>query len=166
MNRDPNSALGEHLVGFYWRGVIGLDEPVFTTYWANVAAEARGNVVETLGRWARDVDLTPEEIERLHRFWSFTKENVRTGERDAELAGFTWWFIAPGLPVGWRVEEGGVVQLEPGLWGKEDALRALGPDVRRAESPHGFGVGQMILRHGDAWIGGSDGRGDGFAAGF
>ncbi len=66
----------------------------------------------------------------------------------------------------WRVEEGGVVQLEPGLWSEEDALRALGHDVRRAESPHGFGVGQVILRQGDAWIGGSDGRGDGFAAGF
>ena len=66
----------------------------------------------------------------------------------------------------WRVEEGGVVHLEPGLWGEEDRLKALGHDVRRAESPHGFGVGQMILRLGDAWIGGSDGRGDGFAAGF
>jgi gamma-glutamyltranspeptidase / glutathione hydrolase len=66
----------------------------------------------------------------------------------------------------WRVEEGGVVQLEPGLWGEEDALRVLGHDVRRAESPHGFGVGQTILRYEDAWIGGSDGRGDGFAAGF
>ena len=66
----------------------------------------------------------------------------------------------------WRVEEGGVVQLEPGLWSEEDRLRALGHDVRRADSPHGFGVGQAILRIGDALIGGSDGRGDGFAAGF
>ncbi len=66
----------------------------------------------------------------------------------------------------WRVEEGGVVQLEPGLWNEESALRALGHDVVRAVSQHGFGVGQAILRHGDAWIGGSDGRGDGFAAGF
>ena len=65
----------------------------------------------------------------------------------------------------WRVEEGGVVQLEPGLWNDESALRALGHDVVRAVSQHGFGVGQAILRHGDAWIGGSDGRGDGFAAG-
>ncbi len=65
----------------------------------------------------------------------------------------------------WRVEEGGVVQLEPGLLSEEGALRVLGHDVRRAESPHGFGVGQVILRHGDAWIAGSDGRGDGFAAG-
>jgi gamma-glutamyltranspeptidase/glutathione hydrolase len=32
--------------------------------------------------------------------------------------------------------------------------------------PHGFGVGQMILRLGTSLIGGSDGRGDGYAAGL
>ncbi len=66
----------------------------------------------------------------------------------------------------WRVEADGAVELEPGLWGEEEALRALGHEVRRAVLPHGFGVGQAILRLGDAWIGGSDPRGDGFAAGW
>jgi gamma-glutamyltranspeptidase/glutathione hydrolase len=66
----------------------------------------------------------------------------------------------------WRVDGGRVVALEPGLWREEDRLRALGHDVRRADRPHGFGVGQAILRLGDALVGGSDGRGDGSAAGF
>ena len=66
----------------------------------------------------------------------------------------------------WRVDEGLTVRLEPGLWPAEDELRSLGHDVRRADSPHAFGVGQAILRLGDALVGGSDGRGDGFAAGF
>jgi gamma-glutamyltranspeptidase/glutathione hydrolase len=66
----------------------------------------------------------------------------------------------------WRVEEDGSVLLEPGIAGAEDGLRALGHVVRPAELQHPFGVGQMILRLGNAWIGGSDGRGDGFAAGL
>ena len=66
----------------------------------------------------------------------------------------------------WRVEPDGSVQLEPGLWDEEDWLRGLGHVVRRAEVQHPFGVGQAILKLGDAWIGGSDGRGDGFSAGF
>jgi gamma-glutamyltranspeptidase/glutathione hydrolase len=65
----------------------------------------------------------------------------------------------------WRVEANGSVQLEPGLWPEEEGLRVLGHSVARAEVQHAFGVGQMILRHGDAWLAGSDGRGDGFAAG-
>ena len=63
----------------------------------------------------------------------------------------------------WRVEEAGYVELEPGLGTQADDLRARGHDVRAAPAQHAFGVGQMILRLGDAWIGGSDGRGDGYA---
>ncbi|MSO95458.1 MAG: gamma-glutamyltransferase [Thermoleophilia bacterium] len=66
----------------------------------------------------------------------------------------------------WRVEENGVVELEPGLEGLVSDLRALGHDARIDSVQHGFGVGQIILRHGDALIGGSDGRGDGYAAGY
>ena len=66
----------------------------------------------------------------------------------------------------WRVQGGREVGLEPGLWHAEQGLAALGHDVRRATTQHPFGVGQAILRIGDGLFGGSDGRGDGFAAGF
>ena len=65
----------------------------------------------------------------------------------------------------WRVGASREVELEPGLWHAEDQLTSLGHDVVRASVQHPFGVGQMILRVGDALVGGSDGRGDGFAAG-
>ena len=66
----------------------------------------------------------------------------------------------------WRVGAGRAVELEPGLWQAEEQLAALGHDVSRATVQHPFGVGQAILRVGDALVGGSDGRGDGFAAGL
>jgi len=66
----------------------------------------------------------------------------------------------------WRVGAGRTVELEPGLWQAEEQLAALGHDVSRATVQHPFGVGQAILRVGDALVGGSDGRGDGFAAGL
>jgi len=69
----------------------------------------------------------------------------------------------------WRVEENGVVEVEPGLARVVQALRARGHDARVGTDPHGFGVGQMILHYevegGSALIGGSDGRGDGYASG-
>ncbi len=65
----------------------------------------------------------------------------------------------------WRVGAGRNVELEPGLWHAESGLSRLGHDVRRATVQHPFGVGQAILRLGDALVGGSDGRGDGYAAG-
>lgn len=69
----------------------------------------------------------------------------------------------------WRVEENGVVEVEPGLARVVQDLRARGHDARVGTDPHGFGVGQMILHYevegGSALIGGSDGRGDGYASG-
>jgi gamma-glutamyltranspeptidase/glutathione hydrolase len=66
----------------------------------------------------------------------------------------------------WRVEDDGVVQLEPGLEHLVPDLRKRGHDARVDDVQHAFGVGQMILRHGAALIAGSDGRGDGYAAGL
>jgi gamma-glutamyltranspeptidase/glutathione hydrolase len=66
----------------------------------------------------------------------------------------------------WRVDDGGRIALEPGLWRRADELRARGHDVELAELQHPFGVGQAILRLDDAWVAGSDGRGDGHAAGL
>ncbi len=66
----------------------------------------------------------------------------------------------------WRVGVGRDVHLEPGLWRFEEQLAELGHDVHRATVQHPFGVGQAILRLGDAWIAGSDARGDGVAVGL
>ena len=66
----------------------------------------------------------------------------------------------------WRVEDDGVVELEPGLEHLVPELAEMGHEVRVESVQHGFGVGQIIVRHGSALIGGSDGRGDGYAAGF
>jgi gamma-glutamyltranspeptidase/glutathione hydrolase len=65
-----------------------------------------------------------------------------------------------------RVEPDGSVLLEPGLWHLADDLRGRGHTVTEAGDPSGFGVGQVIICHGDVLAGGSDGRGDGMAGGY
>ncbi|HXH87657.1 MAG TPA: gamma-glutamyltransferase [Gaiellaceae bacterium] len=65
-----------------------------------------------------------------------------------------------------RVDEGRHVEVEPGLAGELDGLRALGHDAVVAGEEHGFGVGQCVLVEGEALVGGSDGRGDGHASGM
>jgi gamma-glutamyltranspeptidase/glutathione hydrolase len=62
--------------------------------------------------------------------------------------------------------EGDRVQLEPGLWPEGETLRALGLEPVRERALTPFGGGQAILRERGSLIGGSDGRQDGFAAGY
>jgi gamma-glutamyltranspeptidase/glutathione hydrolase len=67
----------------------------------------------------------------------------------------------------WRLLDDWSVELEPGLADELDGLRRLGHKVEIGASPHPFGAGQMILRSkSGGLIGGSDGRADGYAAGF
>ena len=65
-----------------------------------------------------------------------------------------------------RVLDDGSVALEPGLWEHAEALEQRGHRVVRAATPFDFGVGQMIVDVGESLVGGSDGRGDGYAGGL
>ena len=65
-----------------------------------------------------------------------------------------------------RCLDGDAVHLEEGLWEAEPELLKLGYETVRDPESFGFGKGQAILVRGDALVGGSDARGDGYAAGL
>jgi gamma-glutamyltranspeptidase / glutathione hydrolase len=62
--------------------------------------------------------------------------------------------------------DGELVLLEEGLWEEAGELEGLGLGVVREQTTSLFGGGQAILVEGDALVGGSDPRKDGYAAGF
>ncbi len=64
-----------------------------------------------------------------------------------------------------RVEPDGRVLLEPVLWHLADQLQRRGHTVTKAGDPSPFGVGQVIICHDSALVGGCDGRGDGTTGG-
>jgi gamma-glutamyltranspeptidase/glutathione hydrolase len=62
--------------------------------------------------------------------------------------------------------DGDLVRLEEGLWERDADLERLGYRTVRETDTFGFGGGQAILVQGDALVGGSDPRKDGYAAGL
>jgi gamma-glutamyltranspeptidase / glutathione hydrolase len=62
--------------------------------------------------------------------------------------------------------DGEVVRLEEGLWERDADLEPLGYRTVRETDTFAFGGGQAILVQGDALVGGSDPRKDGYAAGL
>jgi gamma-glutamyltranspeptidase/glutathione hydrolase len=62
--------------------------------------------------------------------------------------------------------DGERVQLEPGLWHERETVRSLGLEPVCESELTPFGGGQAILVERGSLIGGSDGRQDGFAAGY
>jgi gamma-glutamyltranspeptidase/glutathione hydrolase len=62
--------------------------------------------------------------------------------------------------------DGELIRLEEGLWDRERDLRRLGYQTMRDPDTYLFGSGQAILVSGDALVGGSDPRKDGYAGGI
>jgi gamma-glutamyltranspeptidase/glutathione hydrolase len=62
--------------------------------------------------------------------------------------------------------DGDLVRLEEGLWERDADLAKLGIDTVREANTGYFGGGQAILVVGDALVGGSDPRKDGYAGGM
>jgi gamma-glutamyltranspeptidase/glutathione hydrolase len=62
--------------------------------------------------------------------------------------------------------DGDLVRLEQGLWDRAEELERAGVRTVRERDTFSFGGGQCILVEGDALVGGSDPRKDGYAAGF
>jgi gamma-glutamyltranspeptidase / glutathione hydrolase len=62
--------------------------------------------------------------------------------------------------------DGDLVRLEEGLWEHELDLERLGYETVRETDAYGFGGGQAILVSGEALVGGSDPRKDGYAGGI
>ncbi len=62
--------------------------------------------------------------------------------------------------------DGDVVRLEEGLWERDADLEPLGYRTVRDTDTFAFGGGQVILVQGDALVGGSDPRKDGYAGGI
>ena len=62
--------------------------------------------------------------------------------------------------------DGDVVKLEEGLWERDADLGKLGIETVREPNTGYFGGGQAILVVGDALVGGSDPRKDGYAGGY
>jgi len=62
--------------------------------------------------------------------------------------------------------DGDVVRLEEGLWDRSEELERMGIETVLERDTFTFGGGQAILTEGEALLGGSDVRKDGYAAGF
>jgi gamma-glutamyltranspeptidase/glutathione hydrolase len=62
--------------------------------------------------------------------------------------------------------DGELVRLEEGLWGRAEELERRGYHVARDDDDFAFGGGQAIVVDGEALLGGSDPRKDGYAAGL
>ena len=110
---DPDEHLAEHLMAFYWRGKLALDEPegLLTQFFSKASDTLRGYALEFVGHSLyREKNPVPEQIlVRLRALWEqrfmaasgYTTHNVGTNE----LAAFGWWFSSEKFDKVWAIAQ-------------------------------------------------------------
>ena len=105
LNGDPRSRMGDHIMVFYWRGLLELDDPLLATFWQRASSQVRTDALTSVGRAVSEGGaLSDEQQERVAALWKFAIENRSHGD-GSELGAFAWWFPSAALPAAWRLEK-------------------------------------------------------------
>jgi len=104
---DPGERLAEHLMFFYWRGKLAIDDPrrLLNRFWSQAPESIRGHVLGFIGRKFESTKETiPAEIlRRLQFLWeqrlSAAKEKPNSHKQ--EMTAFGWWFISGKFEDSW-----------------------------------------------------------------
>jgi hypothetical protein len=114
---DPDEHLAEHLMVFYWRGKLDLDEQggLLERFYEKASDTLRAHAVEFIGRSLRNTegDVNAEVLERLRSLWDMRLDvacrSPSPEMHAAELAAFGWWFVSGKFEDSWAVEQLSVV---------------------------------------------------------
>lgn len=110
---DDDRKLGEHLMVFYSRGRLDLNDPdgVLARYFARASGSLRSDALGFIGRSIHNTegDLPPRIVKRLEALWGTRLESARSATADqgysSELAAFGWWFVSEKLDETWSVAQ-------------------------------------------------------------
>lgn len=96
--RDPERRLAEHLMVYYWRGQLFLNDQLFLRFWGKASPKVAAHAISYIGRSLREDKGVPDEtiMERFKALWESRVAVVAAagGERAPEAAAFGWWFVS------------------------------------------------------------------------
>lgn len=108
---NPDHRLAEHLMVFYWRGLLSPDDLLFTTFWEKAPVSLRGHALRFIGQALRRTEeaIPPEILERLKNLWEMRLENAKSAQQSLdhmhEMAAFGWWFVSDKFDRDWAMAQ-------------------------------------------------------------
>ncbi|CAA9459777.1 MAG: hypothetical protein AVDCRST_MAG37-3583 [uncultured Rubrobacteraceae bacterium] len=111
ISAKPDERLAEHLMTFYWWGILGLEQrdALLSQFFANAAGELRGRALSFVGLSLHRMgeDVPPNTLARLRQLWN-RRLHPHAGEAplsNKEAAAFGWWFASAKFDDPWLVEQ-------------------------------------------------------------
>lgn len=106
---NPARGFAEHLMTFYWRGKIALDDPLLASFWGKAVPSLRHHALAFVGGsfYRTEGVVAPEILERLKALWHSRLGAAKAdpGERGSEMGAFGWWFISEKFDEEWAINQ-------------------------------------------------------------
>lgn len=108
---NPDERLAKHLMVFYWRGKLSLENPLLTAFWEKAPDGLRGHAIEFVGRALKQTegDIPAEILDRRKQLWelrlAIAKKAQQPSDFEKEMAAFGWWFVSDKFDVGWAIAQ-------------------------------------------------------------
>lgn len=108
---DPDQHLAEHLMAFYWRGKLDLEEGgLLKSFYGKASDSLAAHAMEFIGRSLRNTEdnVETQVMERLRSLWLERLDVARRspiGAHTREMAAFGWWFASGKLDELWALDQ-------------------------------------------------------------
>jgi hypothetical protein len=109
---DSASQLAQHLITYYWRGKLTLeDNGLIERFWQKANDKLRSQAIEFAGRSLSNTtdDIPPEIAARFKELWAIrlgtAKSSANIVDFQEELAAFGWWFRSGKLGYQWELAQ-------------------------------------------------------------
>jgi hypothetical protein len=108
-SQAPDYALAKHLMAFYWRGKLGLDDGALVRFFKIANSALRGNALNFVGTSLRNTpDRIPDTtVARLKNLWVSRVESAKQhGDANGdEMKEFGWWFSSSKFDDEWSISQ-------------------------------------------------------------
>ncbi len=108
---DPDERLAEHLMVFYWRGKLSLDDSLLATFWEKGSDALRAHALAFVGQALKQTEghIPVETRDRLKQLWeqrlAAAKKAQRPSDFEKEIAAFGWWFVSGKFDTEWVIAQ-------------------------------------------------------------
>jgi len=107
--RDPDERLAEHLMVYYWRARIDLQDPLWRKFWEKATDPLRAHAIEFVGRsLLQTEEQVPSVIlDRLRKLWEdrFSRSKEGPADHEKEISAFGWWFVSEKFDANWSITQ-------------------------------------------------------------
>jgi hypothetical protein len=104
---NPGKKLIEHLMAYYWRGKVKLQDPLLVSLWEEASDELRAYAIEFIGESLRQTvgTIPPEITNRLQDLWEQRLSHAQKApsEHEKEISAFGWWFVSEKFDSNWSI---------------------------------------------------------------